>query len=111
MALARGWRVLFVASIAVFLVSLDVTIVNIALPNIVKDFHSNPTELSWVLSGYNIAFAACLLTSGRLADRFGRRRIFFTGILTFTASWRCADWRRAWAPSSLLVSCRQWAAP
>ena len=52
---ARGWKVLFVASIAVFLAALDVTIVNIAL-------------------------AACLLTSGRLADRFGRRRIFFVGI-------------------------------
>lgn len=86
MALTRGWKVLFVASIAVFLVSLDVTIVNIALPNIVADFHSDPTSLSWVLSGYNIAFAACLLTSGRIADRFGRRRIFFIGILTFTAS-------------------------
>jgi EmrB/QacA subfamily drug resistance transporter len=83
---AHGWKVLSVASITVFLVSLDVTIVNIALPKIVADFHSDPTSLSWVLSGYNIAFAACLLTSGRLADRFGRRRVFFIGIWTFTAS-------------------------
>jgi EmrB/QacA subfamily drug resistance transporter len=82
--LARGWKVLAVASITVFLVSLDVTIVNIALPEIVADFHSDPTTLSWVLSGYNIAFAACLLTSGRLADRFGRRRVFFIGIWTFS---------------------------
>src|SRR3954464_7592366 len=86
MMLARGWKVLSVASITVFLVSLDVTIVNIALPKIVADFHSDPATLSWVLSGYNIAFAACLLTAGRLADRFGRRRIFFTGIWIFTAS-------------------------
>jgi EmrB/QacA subfamily drug resistance transporter len=84
MTLARGWKVLAVASITVFLVSLDVTIVNIALPEIAKDFRSDPRTLSWVLSGYNIAFAACLLTSGRLADRFGRRRIFFIGIWTFS---------------------------
>lgn len=86
MPLSRGWKVLAVASIAVFLVSLDVTIVNIALPEIVEDFRSDPRALSWTLSGYNIAFAACLLTSGRLADRFGRRRVFFTGIWTFTAA-------------------------
>jgi len=84
--MARGWKVLAVASITVFLVSLDVTIVNIALPEIVKDFRSDPTTLSWVLSAYNIAFAACLLTSGRIADRFGRRRVFFIGIWTFTVA-------------------------
>lgn len=91
MTLSRGWKVLGVCSIAVFLVSLDVTIVNIALPEIVRDFKSDQRTLSWVLSGYNIAFAACLLTSGRLADRFGRRKIFFLGLLTFTvASALCA---------------------
>jgi EmrB/QacA subfamily drug resistance transporter len=86
MALARGWKVLAAASIAVFLVSLDVTIVNIAFTKIAEDFDSDRAQLSWVLSGYNIAFAACLLTAGRLADRFGRRRIFFTGLLVFTVS-------------------------
>ena len=86
MTLARGWKVLGVASISVFLVSLDVTIVNIAFPKILEDFHTDRATLSWALSGYNIAFAACLLTSGRLADRFGRRRIFFIGIWTFTAA-------------------------
>jgi EmrB/QacA subfamily drug resistance transporter len=86
MTLARGWKVLAVCSIAVFLVSLDVTIVNIALPKILEDFETDLAGLSWVLSAYNIAFAACLLTSGRIADRFGRRRVFFLGILTFTAA-------------------------
>jgi EmrB/QacA subfamily drug resistance transporter len=84
--LARGWKVLAVCSIAVFLVSIDVTIVNIAFVEILEDFGSDRAELSWVLSAYNIAFAACLLTSGRLADRFGRRRVFFIGIWTFTAA-------------------------
>jgi EmrB/QacA subfamily drug resistance transporter len=86
MTLARGWKVLAVCSIAVFLVSIDVTIVNIAFPAILEDFGADRAELSWVLSAYNIAFAACLLTSGRLADRFGRRRVFFTGIWTFVAA-------------------------
>jgi EmrB/QacA subfamily drug resistance transporter len=84
--LARGWKVLAVCSIAVFLVSLDVTIVNIAFPEMLEDFETTRAELSWVLSAYNIAFAACLLTSGRLADRFGRRRIFYIGLLTFTTA-------------------------
>ncbi|HVM51743.1 MAG TPA: DHA2 family efflux MFS transporter permease subunit [Acidimicrobiales bacterium] len=86
MTVARGWKVLFVASIAVFLVAMDVTIVNIAFPQILADFDTDRAGLSWVLSGYNIAFAACLLTSGRLADRFGRRRVFFIGIWIFTAA-------------------------
>ena len=86
MAVARGWKVLAVCSIAVFLVSLDVTIVNIAFPEILDDFGTDRAALSWVLSGYNIAFAASLLTAGRLADRFGRRRIFFIGIWVFTVA-------------------------
>ena len=67
--MARGWKVLAACSVAVFLVSLDVTIVNIAFTKISEDFDADRAQLSWVLSGYNIAFAACLLTSGRLADR------------------------------------------
>ena len=84
--MSRGWRVLAVCSIAVFLVSLDVTIVNIAFPEILDDFETDRAALSWVLSAYNIAFAAALLTAGRLADRFGRRRVFFLGVLAFTVS-------------------------
>lgn len=86
MTLARGWKVLAVSSVAVFLVAIDVTIVNIAFPKMLEDFETDRAGLSWVLSAYNIAFAACLLTSGRLADRFGRRRIFFTGLWTFTVA-------------------------
>lgn len=85
MALARGWKVLAVTSIGVYLVSLDVTVVNIAFPAILEDFEgTSRAQLSWVLSAYNITFAAALLTGGRIADRLGRRRIFFTGIAVFT---------------------------
>ena len=85
MAVARGWKVLAVTSIGVYLISLDVTVVNIAFPAIMEDFEGTTrASLSWVLSAYNITFAAALLTAGRLADRRGRRRIFFTGIGVFT---------------------------
>jgi EmrB/QacA subfamily drug resistance transporter len=84
-AIARGWKVLAVTAIGVYLVSLDVTVVNIAFPAIMADFEgSSRASLSWVLSAYNITFAAALLTAGRMADRLGRRRIFFLGIGVFT---------------------------
>lgn len=87
MALARGWKVLAVTSVGVYLVSLDVTVVNIAFPSIAGDFRdTSRNALSWILSGYNIAFAAALLTAGRLADRFGRRRLFYIGITVFSVS-------------------------
>ncbi|MDQ3148279.1 MAG: MFS transporter, partial [Actinomycetota bacterium] len=64
MALARGWKVLLVTSVAVYLVSLDVTVVNVAFRAIEADFtDTNRATLSWVLSGYNVAFAAALLTA------------------------------------------------
>lgn len=87
MTLSRPWKVLLVTSVAVYLVSLDVTVVNIAFPAIAEDFAgTSRATLSWVLSGYNIAFAAALLTAGRLADRLGRKRVFFTGLAVFTLS-------------------------
>lgn len=104
MALTRDWKVLTVASVAVYLVSLDVTIVNIAFGDLAEDFPGTaPTALAWVLSGYNIAFAACLLGGGRVADRFGRRRVFFAGLGVFAGgSLLCAA-----APTAgLLVASR-----
>jgi MFS family permease len=83
--MSRGWKVLLVTSVGVYLVALDVTIVNIAFPAISAAFESTSrAALQWVLSGYNIGFAASLLVAGRLADRYGRRRIFYAGILVFS---------------------------
>ena len=77
---------LLVASFGALLAFLDVTIVNVAFPNIRQSFpHSSLTGLSWVLNSYNIVFAALLVAAGRLADVFGRRRTFSTGIVVFTA--------------------------
>jgi EmrB/QacA subfamily drug resistance transporter len=74
-----------VLSLAIFMSSLDLFIVNLAFPYISKDFHgTNIGSLSWVLNGYSIMFAAVLVPAGRWADRIGRRRMFVAGLVVFT---------------------------
>jgi EmrB/QacA subfamily drug resistance transporter len=89
--MARRWKVLAVTSVAVFMALLDVTIINIAFPDIRRSFPADSLgSLSWVLNGYNIVFAAALVPAGRLADRIGRKRLFIWGLLVFlTASVLC----------------------
>ncbi len=83
----RRWKVLLVTSVAVFMGFLDVTIVNIAFPDIRTSFpDTSLAGLSWVLNAYNIVFAALLVPAGRVADIVGRRRMFFIGLLTFLAA-------------------------
>ena len=83
----QRWKVLLVTSVAVFMGFLDVTIVNIAFPDIVASFPGTSLAgLSWILNAYNIVFAALLVPAGRLADRLGRRRMFFVGVSTFLAA-------------------------
>ncbi|HEX2084265.1 MAG TPA: DHA2 family efflux MFS transporter permease subunit [Solirubrobacteraceae bacterium] len=80
------WKVLLVVSVAVFMASLDLFIVNIAFPEIARDFGgADVADLSWVLNAYAIVFAALLVAAGRLADRVGRRRGFLAGLLLFLA--------------------------
>jgi EmrB/QacA subfamily drug resistance transporter len=79
--------VLAVLSLAAFMASLDVFIVNVAFDAIGRDFHgAKISDLSWVLNGYAIVFAALLVPAGRLADRIGRRKVFIAGLLLFTAA-------------------------
>jgi EmrB/QacA subfamily drug resistance transporter len=85
--IGRPWQVLLVTAVAVFMSFLDVTIVNIAFPDIADSFpDSSLSQLSWILNTYAIVFAAALVPAGRLADRFGRRRFFFLGLLVFLAA-------------------------
>jgi len=82
--MARRWQVLLVTSVGVFMTFLDVTIVNIAFPDIRASFPDDSlAQLSWILNAYAIVFAAALVPAGRLADRVGRRRFFFIGLLLF----------------------------
>ena len=82
--MARRWQVLLVTAVAVFMSFLDVTIVNIAFPDIRASFpDASLGQLSWILNAYSIVFAAALVPAGRLADRFGRKRFFLLGVLVF----------------------------
>ncbi len=84
--------VLVIASLGASVAFVDATIVNIAFPDIAKSFPGTPiSSLSWILSAYNIVFAAFLVAAGRLADLVGRRRMFVAGLSVFTlASAACA---------------------
>ena len=83
----RSTKVLLVTAVAVFMGFLDVTIVNVAFPDIESDFpEASRADLSWVLNAYNIVFAALLVPAGRLADLVGRRRMFLIGIGAFLAT-------------------------
>ena len=84
-------RTLIVVSVAVFMASLDLFIVNIAFPDIQADLGGTDTQLSWVLNAYAIVLAALLVPLGRFADLVGRRRVFLGGLVVFVlASALCA---------------------
>ena len=83
----QRYRVLVIVSVATFVASLDLFIVNIAFPSIKHDFGgTNDATLSWVLSAYAIVMAALLVPAGRLADLLGRKRLFMGGLVTFVAA-------------------------
>ena len=80
---SRGAKVLALTAIGVMLVSLDISIVNVAFGSFVAEWPESRRALTWIFSAYNIAYAAGLLTAGRLADAFGRKRAFLTGLMIF----------------------------
>ncbi|WP_410513651.1 MFS transporter [Paenibacillus sp. BR2-3] len=69
-----------------FMALLDTTIINIALPEMTRHFGGTVTQISWVMNGYNLAFAVFILTASRLADQFGRKKVFLAGIMLFTVA-------------------------
>src|SRR5512140_4007995 len=72
--------------LAAFLINLDTTIVNVALPALVRELHATTTQLQWVVDAYNLVFAALLLTFGSLSDRFGRKGMLLAGLTIFGAA-------------------------
>jgi EmrB/QacA subfamily drug resistance transporter len=82
----RKWWTLAAVAFGLFMIMLDNTVVNVALPSIEKDLHISISELEWIVTAYALVFAALLITGGKLADLFGRRRIFVIGLVIFTAS-------------------------
>jgi EmrB/QacA subfamily drug resistance transporter len=82
--MARKWWTLIAVCTGVFMLLLDVTIVNVALPQIERAFNANLSDLQWVVDAYALTLAALLLTAGSIADLAGRRRVFAIGIVVFT---------------------------
>ncbi len=82
----RKWWTLIAVSVAIFMLLLDITVVNVALPDIQRSLHSSFSDLQWVVDAYALTLAAFLLTAGALADLLGRKRIFVAGLVVFTAS-------------------------
>jgi EmrB/QacA subfamily drug resistance transporter len=87
----RKWWTLAAVGFGLFMIMLDNTVVNVALPTIQRDVGAGLSELEWIVSGYALTFAALMLTGGKLADLFGRRRVFVIGLAIFSgSSFACA---------------------
>jgi EmrB/QacA subfamily drug resistance transporter len=84
--LERKWWTLLATCVAMFMLLLDITIVNVALPDIQEDLGSSFSDLQWVVDAYTLTLASLLLTAGSLGDRLGRRRVFAIGFAIFTVA-------------------------
>src|ERR1700709_2217551 len=82
----KKWWTLMAGAVGLFMIMLDNTVVNVALPSIARDLKISISELEWIVTGYALVFAALLITGGKLADMFGRRKIFVIGLAVFSLS-------------------------
>ena len=80
------WLVLVLVCIAQFMVVLDATVVNVALPSIQEDLDFSTSSLQWVVNAYTLAFGGFLLLGGRAADFVGRKRLLIAGVIVFTGA-------------------------
>jgi EmrB/QacA subfamily drug resistance transporter len=95
----RRWWTLAVLILAVFMVGIDNTVLNVALPSLVREFGASASQLQWITTAYSLAFAGLLLTAGSLGDRFGRKEALTLGLVIFgLASVLCA-----YAPSPMVL--------
>ena len=82
----RRWATLAVLCVSLLVIVIDNTIVNVALPTLVRDLGTSITDLQWVVDAYTLVFAGLLLTAGSLGDRFGRKRALTAGLVVFGAA-------------------------
>src|SRR3954467_3143933 len=85
-AVRNKWLILALGATAQFMVVLDATVVNVALPSIQTGLHFSQASLQWVVNAYTLLFGGFLLLGGRMADLFGRKRLFLIGIAVFSAA-------------------------
>ncbi|MCU1376282.1 MAG: drug resistance transporter [Actinomycetia bacterium] len=82
----RRWAALAVLCVALIVVTMDTTILNVALPSLVRDLHASASGLAWIVDGYTLVFAGLLLTAGSIGDRYGRRGAFGSGLALFAGA-------------------------
>ncbi len=99
---ARRWWTLGVLCISLIVISVDNTILNVALPSIVRDLHAQGSQLQWIIDAYTIVFAGLLLTAGSLGDRLGRKGALTTGLVLFALFSALAS--RATSPTMLIAA-------
>src|SRR3954454_23609791 len=80
------WWTLTAVCLGTFMLLLDITIVNVALPQMQAELHATFSDLQWVIDAYALTLAALLVTAGSLADLYGRRRLYLIGLLVFTTA-------------------------
>ncbi len=98
----RRWATLSVLCVTLLLISLDNTILNVALPSIVRSMHATSTQLQWIVDAYAVVFAGLLFTFGALGDRVGRKWVFMGGLVVFGAGSALAAW--SVSPDRLIVA-------
>src|SRR5256885_5446814 len=82
----RKWQALVIVCVGIFMLLLDITVVNVALPDIQRELHTSFTDLQWVVDAYALMLATCMLNAGTLGDWLGRKRIFIGGVVLFTVA-------------------------
>jgi EmrB/QacA subfamily drug resistance transporter len=82
----RKWQALIIVCVGIFMLLLDITVVNVALPDIQRELHTSFTDLQWVVDAYALLLATCMLNAGTLGDWLGRKRVFVVGVALFTAA-------------------------
>src|ERR1700679_1613849 len=82
----RRWIALAILCLGQLMMVLDATIVNVALPSIQRELHFSQSNLTWVINGYLVTFGGFLLLAGRVGDLVGRKKVFLTGLVMFTAA-------------------------
>jgi EmrB/QacA subfamily drug resistance transporter len=100
---SRRWLALAVLCLSLLIVSLDNTVLNVALPTLVRDLGATSTDLQWIVDAYVLVFAGLLLVSGSVADRFGRKWTFLAGLVAFAG---CSTWAAFSGSVGMLIAAR-----
>src|SRR5437660_3755259 len=98
----RRWIALLVLCLSLMVIGLDNTILNVALPTLVRDLHASFSDLQWIVDSYTVVFAGLMLTAGSLGDRFGRKWILLVGLGIFCGGSAFSAF--AWSPEILIAA-------